>query len=99
ATPLRRADHVELVELGGLWVHRSVPAMFQQRAAEWAHEVCEYHKEGGVWRGTSMGQAAARVRRVALGLMELGVGKGDRVGLVSQTRPEWGRVDQGILHA
>ncbi len=99
SSPLRRADHVELVELGGLWVHRSVPAMFQQRAAEWGHEVCEYHKEGGVWRGTTMAQAAARVRRLGLGLLELGVAKGERVGLVSATRPEWGRVDQAILHA
>lgn len=99
SSPLRRADHVELVELGGLWVHRSVPAMFQQRAAEWGQDVCEYHKEGGVWRGTSMAQSAARVRRVTLGLLELGVARGDRVGLVSHTRPEWGRVDQAILHA
>ncbi len=99
SSPLRRADHVELVELGGLWVHRSVPAMFQQRAAEWPHDLCEFHKEGGVWRGSSMGQLAARVRRVTLGLLQLGVARGDRVGLICQTRPEWGRVDLGILHA
>lgn len=97
--PLRRADQVELVELGGLWVHRSLPALFQQRVTEWAHDVCELRKEGGVWRSVTAAQLAVRVRRLTLGLLELGVSKGDRVGLVCRTRPEWGRVDMAILHA
>lgn len=96
--PLRRADHVELVELGGVWVHRSLPALFQRRVAEFPHDLCEFSKVRGAWRGTSAGQAGQRVRRLALGLLELGVRKGDRVGLVSETRAEWGRVDMAGLH-
>lgn len=97
--PLRRADQVELVELGGVWVHRSLPALYQQRVTEWAHDVCELRKEGGVWRSVTAAQAAVRVRRLTVGLLELGVTKGDRIGLVAKTRPEWGRADMAILHA
>lgn len=97
--PLRRADRVELVELGGVWVHRCVPAMYQQRVTEYPHDLSEWHREGGDWRATSAAQGAERVKRVALGLLERGVRKGDRVALLSETRPEWGRIDLGILHA
>ncbi|RMG06488.1 MAG: long-chain fatty acid--CoA ligase, partial [Planctomycetota bacterium] len=31
-------------------------------------------------------------------LAELGVARGDRVGILSQTRPEWGLVDLAVLH-
>ena len=96
--PSNRADS-ELVELGGLWVPRSIPALFQRRVAEAPHELCEFRRVEGSWQGVSLAQAAQRVERVALGLIDLGVRPGDRVGLLSDTRPEWSRVDQGILHA
>src|SRR5687767_7508273 len=97
--PLRRADQVELVELGGVWVHKSLPALYQQRVTEHGADLCEWHKEGGEWKGSSAAQGAVRVKRVTLGLLELGVKKGDRVALVCETRPEWVLVDLAILHA
>lgn len=98
APPFRRAPHVQLVEIGGLWVHASIPAMYQQRVAEWPHDLVEFRKVAGEWRGTSAAQSARRVQQLALGLLGLAVRKGDRVGLVAETRPEWGRVDLAILH-
>ncbi len=38
-----------------------------------------------------------RVRDCALGLQALGVGRGDRVGLICETRPEWLIADLGVL--
>jgi long-chain acyl-CoA synthetase len=98
AAPLRRPDQVELVELGGVWVHKSLPALYQQRVTEWGHDLCEFRKVDGGWRGATAAQGAQRVRRLALGLLELGVVKGDRVALLCETRSEWGRVDMAILH-
>jgi len=44
-------------------------------------------------------QFALRARRLAGGLADLGIRPGDRVALLSETRPEWTLVDAGILIA
>ena len=54
-------------------------------------------KQGGEWRHISAEAFERRVRTIALGLSELGVGKGDRVALLSENRPEWSMVDLAIL--
>jgi long-chain acyl-CoA synthetase len=98
-SPLAHAVDVEKVELGGVWIHKSIPALFQQISTEFPHEVCCYARgEGGAWVGRSLAQSARDVRLTALGLLDAGVAKGDRVGLISQTRREWGQVDHAILH-
>ncbi len=98
ASPVRAAE-VDYVELGGRWVHKSVPALYQHRVTGWPHDVCDYRKEGGRWVGTTAAEGARQVRELAQGLLALGVQRGDRVALVCGTRPEWLRVDLAILHA
>lgn len=89
----------ELVELGGLWVPASLPALFQQRAREQPGALDSFHKVGGEWVGTSAARGRARVEAFAAGLIALGLEPGDRVGLVAETRWEWPLVDLAILHA
>ncbi|RMG12901.1 MAG: long-chain fatty acid--CoA ligase, partial [Planctomycetota bacterium] len=97
-TPTALADRVDYVRQGALWVHRSLPALFQHVAAERPQHVASYRRVDGRWQGESLARSAQRVERIALGLAELGVARGDRVGILSQTRPEWGLVDLAILH-
>ncbi len=54
---------------------------------------------GGEWRTTGWGELGHRVRRIALGLADLGVRPGDRVAIVASTRPEWALADLGALAA
>jgi len=57
------------------------------------------YKRDGVWRSISANEMLARSRRVALGLYSLGVRKGDRVALLSESRVEWVLADQGCIFA
>lgn len=55
------------------------------------------HKRGGEWLHVSAGTFIERVRAVALGLMNLGIRRGDRIALLSENRAEWSIADLAIL--
>jgi long-chain acyl-CoA synthetase len=56
-------------------------------------------KRDGSFQPISHAELATRVRRVALGLEELGVGAGNRVAILSENRPEWAIADYACLTA
>jgi len=56
-------------------------------------------KVKGVYQPISSRTVAERVRRVALGLQELGIRQGDRVAIFSENRPEWAIADYACLTA
>ncbi|HEX4932922.1 MAG TPA: AMP-binding protein, partial [Gemmatimonadaceae bacterium] len=51
------------------------------------------------WRPISHRTILERVRRIALGLQELGIARGDRVAILSENRPEWALADYACLTA
>jgi len=55
------------------------------------------YKQGGAWRSISSDELLARVHHVALGLHSLGIRRGDRVAILSESRPEWVVADGGCL--
>src|SRR5512139_1143891 len=57
------------------------------------------HKREGAWRKVSHRDALAEVELLSLGLIELGIGPGDRVAIFSENRVEWALVDYAILTA
>ena len=56
-------------------------------------------KIAGVWRSITHKDLARRVVAVAVGLKELGIRPGDRVSILSETRPEWAIADYACLCA
>jgi long-chain acyl-CoA synthetase len=70
-------------------------------------EACEQYdkpdalqvKVDGAYRPISHRTLLERVRRASLGLQALGVRSGDRVGLLSENRPEWAIADYACLTA
>jgi long-chain acyl-CoA synthetase len=57
------------------------------------------YKSGDQWVDISYDDFGEAVREIALGLMSLGIDKGERVAILSNTRPEWGIACFGILTA
>ncbi|MEP6781197.1 MAG: long-chain fatty acid--CoA ligase, partial [Gemmatimonadaceae bacterium] len=55
------------------------------------------HKVKGVWEPLSHRVVLERVRRVALGLKSLGINKAERIGLLSENRPEWAIIDYACI--
>ena len=66
----------------------NLATMMFARARQWPEKVLfRYHRDGA-WHEVSWGAFARRAASVARGLREAGVGAGDRVLIVSESRPE-----------
>jgi long-chain acyl-CoA synthetase len=57
------------------------------------------YKAGDEWRDISFAELGDAVREVSLGLVDLGIQPGDKVAILSHTRPEWTFANYGILTA
>jgi len=73
--------------------------MFFSRAREKGDAPFLWAKQDGQWHATSWADAAAQVSSLAAALGTLGLGRGDRVMLVSENRPEWCIADLAIMAA
>ncbi len=55
------------------------------------------YKIGDVWTYLSGTEVIERIKRIALGLYNMGVREGDRIAIISENRPEWSLTDLAIL--
>ena len=67
----------------------TLPKLLRLNAREHATEIAFREKDLGVWCEFTWGDYQARVGDFALGLVEIGVGKGDVVALIGDNRPDW----------
>src|ERR671918_1222370 len=58
-----------------------------------------YKDEAGQWVSKTYREVGDIVRRLALGLIALGIEKGDKVSILGNTRPEWTYFDFAALSA
>ncbi len=57
------------------------------------------HKKDGAWRAISSEELRRAVEEISMGLRSLGIGKGDKVAILSENRPEWAFADLAVLCA
>ncbi|MGH2985216.1 MAG: AMP-dependent synthetase/ligase, partial [Solirubrobacterales bacterium] len=58
-----------------------------------------YRSDSGQWVSKTYTEVGEIVRKLSLGLIELGIDKGDKVAILSNTRPEWTYFDFAALSA
>jgi long-chain acyl-CoA synthetase len=76
--------------------YRNLAEMFLDRAAVRAAKPCFRVKRDGAWHDTSWNEVAERIRQTAAGLLDLGIQPGQKIAILSSTRPEWVEADLAI---
>jgi len=65
------------------------PKLLRLNAREHGHEIALREKDFGLWRLVTWNDYQTRVQDFALGLIELGLGRGDVIGIIGDNRPDW----------
>ncbi|WP_316230548.1 long-chain fatty acid--CoA ligase [Bradyrhizobium sp. SZCCHNR1051] len=65
------------------------PKLLRLNASEHGKEIALREKNLGLWRTFTWADYQARVRDFALGMVELGLGKDDVIGIIGDNRPDW----------
>ena len=79
--------------------HRNAVEMFNSRIRKSGPRNVFRSKINGTWQTASWADWDKAAREIAAGLVSLGVLRGDRVAILSNTRAEWMHADVGILMA
>lgn len=68
---------------------KTIPELFYQTVDKYLNDTAYKYKEGDEFVDLSYRELRKRVECFAISLMELGIHKGDRIGIVSENRMEW----------
>ncbi len=77
----------------------TVPRLFWSRVQQLGDRTAMREKVFGIWRDISWRQYGENAKHVALGLISMGLTKGDTVAIIDENNPEWLYSDMGILAA
>jgi long-chain acyl-CoA synthetase len=69
-------------------MHKSLPAAFIRNVEKLRHAPFLYYKDNGQWQPVSWSQVGEIVKCMSVGLMALGIEKGDRICPISETHKE-----------
>lgn len=70
---------------------------FERTVKKYPHKKALMYKEKGIYHSISFDDFFRRVKIAARALQELGIGKGDRVAILSNNRPEWAITDLATM--
>ncbi|MBX3589725.1 MAG: long-chain fatty acid--CoA ligase [Burkholderiaceae bacterium] len=75
-------------QYGDVVRHDTLPKLLLHNAERWPGEVAMREKEFGIWNEFTWSDYRDRVKEIALGLIELGVRRGEVVSYLGKNRPE-----------
>jgi len=75
----------------------TIPHLFWSRVQEWGDRTAMREKVFGIWKNITWREYGEKAKYAGLGLVNLGLEKGDRVAIISENNPEWLYVDMGTM--
>lgn len=78
---------------------QNLPLLFLDQAEVYGDAPFLWWKQDDAWRSMSWREVSDRAKALSRGLRALGLKAGDRVGLVSENRPEWMIADLAVMAA
>ena len=78
---------------------QTVPAVFIKTVDRFEDRVALREKEYGLWREITWKEFGRSLRWACLGMVALGLEKGQRVSIISENNPEWFIADLGVQSA
>src|SRR5262249_3585031 len=67
----------------------TLPRLLASQGARLGSQIALREKQFGIWQQVTWAEYAAHVRAVCLGLVALGLERGDRVAVICGNRPAW----------
>ena len=77
---------------------KTIPALFEGSVKKFPENILVWEKSKDKYQGITFSQIHKRVHRLAVGLLKLGVRKGDRVALLAEGRSEWLISELAVLY-
>jgi long-chain acyl-CoA synthetase len=77
----------------------TIPKLFEHQVLARAQRTALREKRLGIWRATSWHAYGELARWAGLGLVSLGLERGDVVSILAETKPEWLYADMGTMGA
>jgi long-chain acyl-CoA synthetase len=78
---------------------QTIAGLIPRAAATHGERVAIRYKREGAWHDVTYREFASIAEEIGLGLIDLGVEAGERVCILSNTRPEWSYADMGATEA
>ncbi len=75
----------------------TIPQLLAERIQKSGPRAAQRRKVDGAWQDVTWADYGRAVREINQGFRSLGLGKGDKVAILSQTRVEWTWTDQAVL--
>ena len=76
---------------------RTVNDLFLRVAGSKRSDAMLYQEETGAWKGISSWEVYRRVRALGKAFLDWGIGRGDRIAILSENRWEWAVTDFAVL--
>lgn len=77
------------MQLPDLATYDTLPKLLKLNAERWPDDIATREKDFGIWKRHDWAETFDQVKGLAMGLLALGVSRGDVVGIIGHNRPHW----------